>query len=128
MIVETSALVAIVFNEPDADSLIDRLRTYAVRRMSIASYVEVAMVVERRGDPAFMTLANNFIVATRIVLEPVTIEQGQRAIEAFHRFGKGRHPAKLNFGDCLSYGLAKSMDEPLLFKGNDFTQADIVAA
>ena len=69
-----------------------------------------------------------FFQTARIVIEPVTVEQAHLARQAFHDFGKGRHPAGLNFGDCFAYALAKSMNEPLLFKGEDFRKTDVVAA
>ena len=126
MIVDTSAVVAVLLGESDAGLYNDALANSPCR-MSVANYLEVAMVLEsRRG-----LLAGNELDAlledAHIVLEPVTLEQAQAARRAWRRFGKGNHPAGLNFGDCFAYALAEATGEPLLFKGNDFALTDIPA-
>ena len=96
--------------------------------MSVANYVELAMVVESQLGSEAMQQAQAFFRRAVIAIEPVTIDHGELARQAFLDFGKGRHKAGLNFGDCFSYALAKATGEPLLFKGNDFSQTDIEAA
>jgi ribonuclease VapC len=99
-----------------------------VRLMSTASLVETAIVLEvRKAQPALVEL-DRFIERSSIVLEPVTVNQAALARDAFHRYGKGRHPAQLNFGDCFVYALAAAANEPVLFKGNDFSLTDIRVA
>jgi ribonuclease VapC len=94
-------------------------------RMSAANYLEAALIFDNRGDPVASREFDLFFRRSGIAIEPVTFEQVQIARQAYRDFGKGRHGAGLNFGDCLSYALAKSLDEPLLFKGLDFTRTDI---
>ena len=96
--------------------------------MSVATHVELSMVIESQLGPDGTLQAETFLRRAGIVLEPVTVEQGQLASQAFRDFGKGRHPAGLNFGDCFAYALAKATGEPLLFKGKDFALTDIAAA
>jgi len=96
--------------------------------MSAASYVEAAMVLEMRAPTMPKAILNEFLVRYEIQLEPVTVEHAMIATEAFRRFGRGIHNAKLNYGDCFTYALAKTAKEPLLFKGNDFSQTDLVPA
>ena len=127
MILDSSALVAILFREPEADAFVDRILVAAVKRISVATWVELMMVMARETD-ASMRDAEAFLADAEVQVEPVTLEQGRLARQAFLDFGKGRHPAKLNFGDCFAYALAKETDEPLLFKGNDFALTDIMAA
>ncbi len=86
------------------------------------------MVLERRGDTTSDLRASQFLKTAGIVEEPVTLEQGGLARQAFYNFGRGRHRARLNFGDCFSYALAKSFDEPLLYKGTDFSFTDVRSA
>jgi len=128
MVVDTSAVLAILFAENDADRYARAIEDSASCRMSAASYLEAAVVIDNRGDAVASRQFDLFFRRAGIAVEPVTFEQAQAARQAYHDFGKGRHPAGLNFGDCLSYALAKSVDEPLLFKGSDFSQTDIEAA
>ena len=93
--------------------------------MSVVSYVEAAIVLDSRNNPTLGRRLDDFIREARLVLEPVTVEQARRAREAYRDFGKGRHRAGLNFGDCFAYALAKDKGEPLLFKGNDFAKTDV---
>ncbi len=99
-----------------------------VVRLSVASYVEAAIHVERNGDEIRRAMLDTFLSQFGIQIEPVTAAQGQLARQAFVLFGKGRHKAGLNYGDCFSYALAKAYREPLLFKGGDFGHTDLVAA
>jgi ribonuclease VapC len=128
MIVDTSALVAILYREPEAAAFARLIHDAETCRISVATYVELSMVIESQLGSDGMRQAEAFFRRAGIVVEPVTIEQGELARQAFLDFGKGRHKAGLNFGDCFSYALAKAMGEPLLFKGADFSRTDIEAA
>jgi len=96
--------------------------------MSSASYLEAAMLIDRRLDAAHRSKLDGIIAELEIHVEPVTFEQAKTARQAFEQFGKGRHPATLNYGDCFTYALAKATREPLLFKGNDFSKTDLPPA
>lgn len=128
MILDTSAMVAILYREPEADQFVRLIHDAEVCRISVANYVELSIVIESQLGPEGMRQAEAFFRRADLVIEPVTVEHGELARQAFLDFGKGRHKAGLNFGDCFSYALAKAMGEPLLFKGNDFSQTDITAA
>ncbi len=128
MILDTSALVAILYGEPEAAIYTQLIYNADICRISVANYVELSMVVENQMGAAGMRQVQTFFKRAGIVIEPVTLEQGELAQQAFVDFGKGRHKASLNFGDCFAYALAKSTGEPLLYKGNDFIQTDIVGA
>jgi ribonuclease VapC len=128
MIIDTSAMVAILYREPEAEALTRRIHDADICRMSVASYLELSMVIENQLGPEGMRQAEAFFRRAGIIIEPVTLEQGELARQAFLDFGKGRHRAGLNYGDCFSYALAKATGEPLLFKGNDFSQTDIETA
>ncbi|GAA0241561.1 Ribonuclease VapC [Methylorubrum aminovorans] len=128
MIVDTSALVAILYREPEAVAFAQRIHDAEVCRLSVVTHVELSMVVESQLGPEGARQADAFIRRAGIVIEPVTLQHGELARQAFLDFGKGRHKAGLNFGDCFSYALAKATGEPLLFKGNDFGQTDLPAA
>jgi ribonuclease VapC len=95
------------------------------RHMSAANYLEAALVIDTRGDPVASREFDLFFRRADFLVEPVTLEHAQVARQAYRDFGKGRHRAALDFGDCLAYALAKSLDEPLLFKGLDFSLTDI---
>jgi len=123
-----AALVAILSRAPEAVAFAQLIHDADVCRMSVENYVELAMVVESQLGPEGMQQAQAFFRRAAIAIEPVTIEHGELARQAFLDFGKGRHKAGLNFGDCFSYALAKATGEPLLFKGNDFSQTYIEAA
>ena len=125
MIVDTSALVAILYREPEAQAFVELIHDADVCRISVANYVELSMVVESQLGPDGVRQAEAFLRRAGVVVEPVTIEHGELARQAFLDFGKGRHKAGLNFGDCFSYALAKRLEEPLLFKGDDFSRTDI---
>ena len=128
MIVDTSALVAILYREPEAERFVQMIHDAAVCRISVANHVELAMVVESQLGPDGMRQADMFMRRAGIVIEPVTLDHGDLARQAFLDFGKGRHKAGLNFGDCFAYALAKASAEPLLFKGNDFALTDVEVA
>ncbi|PZU07806.1 type II toxin-antitoxin system VapC family toxin [Sphingomonas sp.] len=128
MIVDTSALVAILYGEEEAGSFTEIVQRADICRMSVATYLELTLVVEKQLGPEGTRHAESFVRRAGIQIEPVTLEQGLIARQAFFDFGKGRHPAALNYGDCFPYALAKACDEPLLFKGNDFSQTDVESA
>ena len=128
MIVDTSAMVAILYREAEAADFTRLIHDADECRMSVATHVELSMAIESQLGPDGTLQAETFLRRAGIVLEPVTVEQGQLASQAFRDFGKGRHPAGLKFGDCFAYALAKATGEPLLFKGKDFALTDIAAA
>lgn len=128
MILDTSALAAILFGEPEALRYIRLIHGADHCRMSVANYVELSIVIEAQIGADASRQCDSFFRRARIGVEPVTVEQGQLARQAFLDFGKGRHPAGLNFGDCFSYALAKATNEPLLFKGANFSKTDIQPA
>jgi len=128
VIVDTSALVAILYGEPEAERFLAHLYDADIRRISAANYVELFIVLERQFGPAMAREAEALLKAAEIVIEPVTAEQATLARRAFLAFGRGRHKAGLNYGDCFSYALARALDEPLLYKGDDFGLTDIGVA
>lgn len=126
MIIDSSALIAILRDEHDARKYVDAIAGALVRRLSAANYVETAAVVDGSRDPVASRRFDDFLREAEILIEPVTAEQAQIARQAYRDYGRGSgHPAKLNFGDCFSYALAKAKNEPLLFKGDDFSRTDI---
>jgi ribonuclease VapC len=126
VIVDTSALVAILRDEPQAASLAWLLASAPRRRMSAATYVELAAVIDGRGDPVVSGALDAWLEAWRIDLEALTPAQARIGREAYRRFGRGSgHPARLNLGDCFAYALARDLGEPLLFTGEDFALTDI---
>jgi ribonuclease VapC len=128
MVIDTSALVAILEHEPERRAFLDAIEAADARRMSIANYVEVSMVAERRRGPTGLSTLDEFISSAGIELIGVDVEQGRAARVAFSRFGKGRQRAGLNYGDCFAYALAKVLAEPLLCKGDDFARTDLALA
>jgi ribonuclease VapC len=129
MIVDTSAIVAILRNEPDAESFANSIADSKIRRVSAVNYVEAAAVIDGSRNPIASRRFDEFFREASLVVEAVTPEQAQIAREAYKDFGKGSgHPAQLNFGDCFAYALAKAMSEPILFKGRDFIYTDLVSA
>ena len=128
MIVDTSAVVAMLNDEPDASRLKAVLAASTVRRMSVANALEATMVVESRGGSAAGAELERLMSLANIEPIPVTLEQLASARFAWRRFGKGNHPAGLNFGDCFAYALADVTREPLLFKGDDFARTDVKGA
>ena len=128
MIIDSSAICAILFREPEARRFAEAIGDADVCRMSAGTLLETAMVVEGRvGSPGGDEL-DAFIERHAIEIVPVTAQQVAAARRAWRRFGKGNHPAALNLGDCLTYALSQITREPLLYKGQDFTQTDIQPA
>jgi ribonuclease VapC len=128
MIIDTSAIIAILRDEPEAVSYARAIADAAARRVSAVNFVESAVVIDASRDPIATRRFDDFITEANIFIEPVTEIQARIARDAYRDFGKGSwHPAKLNFGDCFAYALAKTSGEPLLFKGSDFVHTDIVS-
>ncbi|WP_294537769.1 type II toxin-antitoxin system VapC family toxin [uncultured Rhodoblastus sp.] len=128
MVIDTSAIVAIAMNESEAEAFERRIADAAVRLISAATVLEAAMVLETRlGEPGGGEL-DLWLLRAGVEIVAVDAIHADQARRAWRRFGKGRHPAGLNFGDCFSYALAALTQEPLLFKGNDFSKTDIEAA
>jgi ribonuclease VapC len=125
MILDTSALVAVLYRGPEAREFVERIRAADVCRISVVNHVELSMAVESQLGPDGARQAEAFLRRAGVVVEPVTLEQGDLARQAFLDFGKGRHKAGLNFGDCFAYALSRVTGEALLFKGNDFALTDI---
>ncbi len=127
MVIDTSAIIAILFNELESGIFNEKIAADPVRLMSAASYLEAGIIIDSRlgyeGERDFKL----FIAEAEIEVVPVTLEQAQVARESYRKFGRRYHPAGLNFGDALSYALAKLSEQPLLFKGNDFRKTDIIA-
>ena len=129
MIIDSSALIAILRNEPDAMLFADAIEDAPARRISAASYVEAAAVIDSSRNPVLSRRFDDLLRDAQIQIEPVTAMQAQLARDAYRDFGRGSgHPAKLNFGDCFAYALARETGEPLLFKGLDFSYTGIAAA
>jgi len=129
VIVETSAIVTMIYKEPSAEACVDAILQAEVTRLSAASFFEAAIVVDSNRDPILSRRLDEVVADFEIVIEPVTPEQARVAREAYRDFGKGSgHPAQLNFGDCFAYALAKATGEPLLFIGNDFGHTDVTPA
>jgi ribonuclease VapC len=128
MVLDTSAVVAILLNEPERHRFIRLIATAPVRQLSAASRVETTLVIEGRKRDAGRADLDLFLSEAEVEIVPVTLEQVELASEAFRRYGRGRHPAGLNFGDVFAYALAKVTGEPLLFKGEDFAKTDIASA
>ena len=128
MVIDSSAVVAVLRDEPERRSFNELIEHADQCLMSAVSFVEASMVVESRLGYEGVRDFDLFILKAGIEIATVDMEQAKIARMAFRQFGKGRHAANLNFGDCFSYALAKSLDAPLLFKGQDFSQTDIEAA
>jgi ribonuclease VapC len=128
MIVDTSAIVAILDQEPEADRIARTLASTSERVVSAATLVEVGIVMQaRRGDDGARDL-DLLLAKLRIEILPFTARQAEIARKAFRRYGRGRHDAKLSFGDCFAYAVAKDESAHLLFKGDDFGQTDVMVA
>ncbi|MBN9511391.1 MAG: type II toxin-antitoxin system VapC family toxin [Alphaproteobacteria bacterium] len=128
MVVDTSALVAIPLREPDAARYDRCLADAPVRLRSAVTRGELACVIEGRKGPRGRVALETLLRAAEFEIAAVTPEQADLAISAFRRFGKGRHRAALNIGDCFSYALARATGHPLLFKGDDFVHTDVRSA
>lgn len=127
MVIDSSAIVAIFQNESERRLFNETIEVAETVSMSTATFVELSMIIESRYGADGIRDLDLFISKADITLVPVDIDQANIAREAFRQYGKGRHPAGLNYGDCFSYALAKLMEQPLLFKGNDFSQTDILS-
>jgi len=125
MVVDTSALLAVLQDEPERRSFNEAIEAADSAALSVASFVEASIVIETRYGADGLRALDRFIERAGIVVAAVDLEQGKVARDAFSRFGKGRHAAALNFGDCFSYALARVLGEPLLFKGEDFARTDV---
>src|ERR1039457_5663841 len=128
MILDSSPLVAILAEEPDAELYIQAISRAPRCRISAGNFIELSIIIEGQFGVEVVQQCDALFRRVGIVIEPVTVEQAHLARQAFHDFGKGRHPAGLNFGDCFSYALAKFTGEPLLFKGEGFKKTDLVSA
>jgi ribonuclease VapC len=129
MIIDASALLAILRDELDADRYKRAIADASTRRISAATFLEAAVVADGNRDPVTSRIFDDICREARLIIEPVTESQAHLARQAYRDFGRGSgHPAKLNFGDCFAYALAKALNEPLLFKGNDFSHTDVRSA
>jgi ribonuclease VapC len=128
MVIDTSAVLAILLNEPERRSFNERIEDDPTRLMSAASYFEAAIIIDNRVGRERGRDLKLFVIEAEIEIVPVSLEHAEIAREAYRQFGRGNHPAGLNFGDCFAYALAKAADEPLLFKGDDFGKTDLASA
>jgi ribonuclease VapC len=129
MIIDTSALVAILRDEPEAEICARAIESAAERRVSAVNFVETAVVIDGSRDPIASRRFDDLLREAQVLIEPVTEIQARLARDAYRDFGKGSgHSARLNFGDCFAYALAKTTGEPLLFIGADFGHTDILPA
>jgi ribonuclease VapC len=129
MIVDSSALIAMLTNEEDGDALSRVLDGPEAVRMSGASYLECSIVIDAHRDTVLSARLDEMILDSEIMIEPVTVDQARIARQAYRDYGKGSgHRANLNFGDCFSYALAREKREPILFKGDDFVHTDLRSA
>jgi ribonuclease VapC len=126
MIIDTSAMVAVLFDEPEMPAFAQAMENAADCRISAANFLETSVVIDGWRDPVVSRRLDDLVAAVAIVIEPFDEAQARLARAAYRDFGKGSgHPARLNFGDCFAYALARLRGEPLLFKGNDFARTDI---
>jgi ribonuclease VapC len=129
VIVDTSALIAILRDEPEAPACARAIEAASRRRISAANFVEAAIVIDGSRDPVASRRFDDLLREAQAEIEPVTEAQARIAREAYRDFGRGSgHAARLNFGDCFAYALARTTGEPLLFKGDDFTHTDVIPA
>lgn len=126
MVLDTSAVLAVLFDEPERRLFTEAIEAAERRLFPAASFVETSMILESRHGAEGVRSLDRLLAAATIEIVAVDIAQASAAREAFRQFGKGRHPAGLNFGDCFAYALAKCRAEPLLFKGGDFAQTDVL--
>ena len=128
MIIDSSALVAVILRELDEAVYAHAILQSAQPAMSAANWLEAAIIFDSRKLPEGRIRFEEVIADFRIEIVPVTLEIAERARRAYQQFGRGNHPAKLNYGDCFAYATAAIRGEPLLYKGNDFAQTDIEPA
>jgi ribonuclease VapC len=127
MVVDASALIAILADEPERRPFVEAIEAAEIRLISAATFVEASIVLETRHGADGTRLLDLFLDRAGIDIVDVDAEQAREARRGFARFGRGRHPAGLNFGDCFAYALSLTSGEPLLFKGSDFSQTDVEA-
>jgi len=125
MVIDTSALIAILADEPERRTFIEKIEAADARLLSAANFVEASIVIEARHGAEGVKLLDLFLDRAAIEIAPVDDDQAREARLAFSRYGNGRHGAGLNFGDCFAYALAITSGEPLLFKGSDFPGTDV---
>jgi ribonuclease VapC len=129
VIVDTSAVIAILRGEPDAGQYADALAAAAAPRVSAGTYLEMAIVVDANRDPVLSGRLDDLVAVAGLQVEPVTRKHAEIARRAYRDFGKGSgHSAALNFGDCFGYALSRATGEPLLYKGDDFGHTDVESA
>jgi len=129
MIIDTSALIAILRDEADAMVYARAIESATSRRVCAVNFVEAAVVIDGSRDPVASRRFDELFAVAQLIVEPVTRDQANIARAAYRDFGKGSgHPARLNFGDCFAYALAKVSTEPLLYKGDEFAQTDLRSA
>lgn len=128
MVVDTSVLIAMLLREPLAPRLLTVLETSSSTRLSTASLVETGIVTHKRLGEEGEHRLDRLLYRLSVEIVPFSREHAEIARDAYRRFGKGRHPAALNFGDCFSYALARAVAEPLLFVGADFARTDVAVA
>lgn len=127
MVIDRSVVIACLFGEPEQASFIGAIYAAPVRLISVVGVVEASLVILGRKRAEGLADLQSFLDEGEIERVPVDLRQAEAAVEAFRRFGPGRHPARLNIGDCFAYALAKTTDEPLLYKGGDFARTDIAS-
>ena len=128
MVIDSSALLAILQDEPERRAMIEAIEGADRRCLSVVNLVEASIVLETRRGPDAARLLDTLVERAGIEVVGVDLEQGALARRAFARYGKGRHSAGLNFGDCFAYALAQALGDSLLFKGNDFNKTDVAPA
>ena len=128
MILDTSVVIAILAEEPDSELYVTAVSRAPRCRISAGNFLELSIVIEGQFGADVLRQCDALFRRAGIVIEPVTVEHAHIARQAFHDFGKGRHPAALNFGDCFAYALARATGETLLFKGEDFKKTDVISA
>ena len=128
MVIDTSAILAILLNEPEKKKFIKIIAEDPVKMISAASYVEAGIVMTAKYGPAGKHQLMVFLTSAEITIADVDMDQAKLALDAWQNFGKGNHPAALNYGDCFSLALSQSRGEPLLFKGGDFSKTNVKPA
>jgi ribonuclease VapC len=129
MIVDASAIVAILLDEPGFESYAAAIAKQRPAKVSAASYLEIGIVIDSKRQPTLSRRVDDLLASSRITIQPITERQARIAREAYRDYGRGSgHPARLNFGDCFAYALARDLGEPLLYKGTDFSHTEIRSA
>jgi ribonuclease VapC len=128
MVIDSSAIIAILLAEPEDDAFTDAIERDGTRLFSAVSFFQTSIVIETRRGPEGLARLDLFVSEAELEIVPFTLHDARAARRAYRQFGKGRHAAGLNFGDCVSYALSNETGEPLLFKGSDFGQTDVLRA